>query len=225
MADEERKENENDERDEKDADEKSDSLGDAGKRALDAERKRARAAERELKELRTKVKDAEDKDKSELERLQDRIAQAEKRAENAEGKVDRYEVAAAKGLTPAQAKRLVGSTREELEDDADAMRSELGLDKDESDDESKDDKDEAKDEGIGRPKENLRAGASNEDDDEAEISVSGPLLKKYKATLAAFVDQARRFCSQRGMTYMLTRSDQGADVLVSQYLRERGLVR
>lgn len=64
-----------------------------------------------------------------------------------------------------------------------------------------------------------------EDDDEAEISVSGQLLKKYKATLAAFVDQARRFCSQRGMTYMLTRSDQGADVLVSQYLRERGLVR
>ena len=64
-----------------------------------------------------------------------------------------------------------------------------------------------------------------EDNDEAEVSVSGALLKKYKATLAAFVDQARRFCSQRGMTYMLTRSDQGADLLVSQYLRERGLVR
>lgn len=64
-----------------------------------------------------------------------------------------------------------------------------------------------------------------EDNDEAEISVSGQLLKKYKATLAAFVDQTRRFCSQRGMTYMLTRSDQGADVMVNQYLRERGLVR
>lgn len=64
-----------------------------------------------------------------------------------------------------------------------------------------------------------------EDADEAEISVSSALLKRYKATLAAFVDQARRFCSQRGMTYMLARSDQGADVLVGQYLRERGLVR
>lgn len=64
-----------------------------------------------------------------------------------------------------------------------------------------------------------------EDDDEAEVSVSNQLLKKYKATLAAFVDQTRRFCSKRGITYMLTRSDQGADVLVSQYLRERGLVR
>jgi uncharacterized protein (DUF58 family) len=64
-----------------------------------------------------------------------------------------------------------------------------------------------------------------EDDDEAEISVSSALLKKYKATLAAYVDQARRFCSQRGMTYLLARSDQGADVLVGQYLLERGLVR
>ncbi len=62
-------------------------------------------------------------------------------------------------------------------------------------------------------------------EDEAEISVSTAVIKKYKATLATFVDQARRFCAQRGMTYMLTRSDQGAEVLVGQYLRERGLVR
>ena len=64
-----------------------------------------------------------------------------------------------------------------------------------------------------------------EDSDEAEISVSGALLSKYKATLAAFVDKARKFCSQRDMTYLLARSDQGAEVLVGQYLRERGLVR
>lgn len=64
-----------------------------------------------------------------------------------------------------------------------------------------------------------------EDEDEAEISVSSALLKKYKATLAAYVNQARKFCAQRDMTYLLTRSDQGADVLVGQYLRERGLVR
>ncbi len=64
-----------------------------------------------------------------------------------------------------------------------------------------------------------------EDADEAEVSVSNMLLKRYKSTLASFVDQARRFCSQRGMTYLLARSDQGADVLVGQYLLERGLVR
>jgi uncharacterized protein (DUF58 family) len=64
-----------------------------------------------------------------------------------------------------------------------------------------------------------------EDSDETEISVTSALLKRYKLTLAAFVDQARRFCSQRGMTYLLCRSDQGADLIINQYLRERGLVR
>jgi len=64
-----------------------------------------------------------------------------------------------------------------------------------------------------------------EDEDEAEISVSNAVIKRYKATLAAYVDQARKFCAQRDMTYLLARSDQGADVLVGQYLRERGLVR
>ena len=64
-----------------------------------------------------------------------------------------------------------------------------------------------------------------EDDDEAEISVSQALLKRYQATLAAFVDQARKFCSQRGITYLLARSDQSTDLMINQYLRQRGLVR
>ena len=37
----------------------------------------------------------------------------------------------------------------------------------------------------------------------AEITVSAPLLKRYKQTLAAFVDGAREFCTRRGMTYLL----------------------
>lgn len=64
-----------------------------------------------------------------------------------------------------------------------------------------------------------------EDGDEAEISVSNAVIKRYKATLNGFVDRARKFCAQRGMTYLLARSDHGADVLVGQYLRQRGLVR
>ena len=35
----------------------------------------------------------------------------------------------------------------------------------------------------------------------------------------------RKICAQRDMVYLLARSDQGADVLVGQYLRERGLIR
>ncbi|MBX3422096.1 MAG: DUF58 domain-containing protein [Pirellulaceae bacterium] len=64
-----------------------------------------------------------------------------------------------------------------------------------------------------------------EDADETEISVSTALLKRYQQTLAAFTGQARQFCARRGITYLLARSDQGATVLVGQYLRERGLVR
>lgn len=64
-----------------------------------------------------------------------------------------------------------------------------------------------------------------EDEDEAEVSVSSALMKKYKATLANFIDQARMYCAKRDMTYLLARSDQGADVIVGDYLRKRGLVR
>src|SRR5688500_2831960 len=36
-----------------------------------------------------------------------------------------------------------------------------------------------------------------EDDDVAEVTISRPLLDKYKRTLAAFVDGAREFCTRR----------------------------
>ena len=49
----------------------------------------------------------------------EREAAAEQRAAAADAKALRLEVAFEKGLTPAQAKRLVGATREELEADAD----------------------------------------------------------------------------------------------------------
>lgn len=60
----------------------------------------------------------EDRDKTEAQRLTDRADAAEKRATELEARALRLEVAAEQGLTTAQAKRLVGSTREELEADA-----------------------------------------------------------------------------------------------------------
>ncbi len=65
----------------------------------------------------------------------------------------------------------------------------------------------------------------SEDGDIAEITVSGPLLKHYHDTLAAFVATAREFCTRRGMTYLLADSRTPVEQLVSHYLRERGLVR
>ena len=64
-----------------------------------------------------------------------------------------------------------------------------------------------------------------EDDDVAEVTVSRPLLDKYKRTLAAFVDGAREFCTRRGMNYLMTSTETPVETLVANYLRKRGLVR
>ncbi|MFF1633966.1 hypothetical protein [Leifsonia sp. NPDC058248] len=78
-----------------------------------------RKANKEAETLRLRLKEFEDRDKTDAEKLQERAAAAEARAEALESQNLRREVADEKGLTPAQAKRLVGTTREELEADAD----------------------------------------------------------------------------------------------------------
>jgi uncharacterized protein (DUF58 family) len=65
----------------------------------------------------------------------------------------------------------------------------------------------------------------SEDDDEAEISVSAPLLKRYKDNLNAFVGGLKDWCTKRGITYIFTTNQNPFDKLVLNYLRERGLVR
>lgn len=99
----------------------SEPLGDAGKKALEAERKNARQAAKERDALAARLQEFEDRDKSEAEKVAERAKAAEDRAAQAESKSLRLEVAFEKGLTPAQAKRLVGSTRDELEADADEL--------------------------------------------------------------------------------------------------------
>ena len=64
-----------------------------------------------------------------------------------------------------------------------------------------------------------------EDGDLAEITVSAPLMKRYKRNLAAFVDSAREFCTRRGIAYLLARNEVPVEELVTGYLRTRGLVR
>lgn len=127
-------------------------LGDGGKKALDEERKARRDAEKVAADLKAQLQKLTDADKSETEKLADRVAAAEKRAEEAEARVIRAEVAHAKRLTPAQAKRLSGSTREELEADADELIETFGV----AGDKAGDDGD--KPNPSGRPKEDLRGG-------------------------------------------------------------------
>jgi uncharacterized protein (DUF58 family) len=65
----------------------------------------------------------------------------------------------------------------------------------------------------------------SEDADIAEVTVSRPLLDRYQRTLATFVEGAREFCLRRGMSYLLANTDIPVERLVSNYLRQRGLVR
>ena len=64
-----------------------------------------------------------------------------------------------------------------------------------------------------------------EDQDIAEITVSAPLLARYKSTLNAFVGGAQEFCSRRGMNYLLANNQTPVKDLIGNYLRRRGLVR
>jgi len=64
-----------------------------------------------------------------------------------------------------------------------------------------------------------------EDSDIAEVTISRPLLDRYKRTLAAFIDGAREFCTRRGMNYVMASTETPVDKLVASYLRRRGLVR
>ncbi len=64
-----------------------------------------------------------------------------------------------------------------------------------------------------------------EDQDIAEITVSAPLLARYKSTLNAFVGGAQEFCNRRGMNYLLANNQTPVKDLIGSYLRRRGLVR
>jgi len=64
-----------------------------------------------------------------------------------------------------------------------------------------------------------------EDGDIAEITVSAPLLRRYKRTLEAFTGGLRDWCTKRGIAYIFTTNQHPFDKLVLNYLRQRGLVR
>lgn len=107
------------------------------------------ATKDQLAEAKGKVREFEDLSKSEQEKLTERASELEKNLTTAESNAARYEIALEKGLTKSQAKRLVGSTREELEADAEDLLADLGVDAD-------------KPSQSRRPQERLKPGASND---------------------------------------------------------------
>lgn len=64
-----------------------------------------------------------------------------------------------------------------------------------------------------------------EDDDAAEVTVSLPLLRRYRENLAAYRGGLADFCTKRGVSFLSTSNQVPFDKLVLTYLRQRGLVR
>lgn len=64
-----------------------------------------------------------------------------------------------------------------------------------------------------------------EDADRADVTISAPLLKRYKANLAAYCEGLRAFCARRDVTLMTVRSDLPIETLTLDYLRTRGVLR
>jgi Domain of unknown function (DUF4355) len=129
-------------------------------------RKWEERAKRNLEEKKA-LQAIADTDKSELQKLNERFDEAEKRAAAADLRALRADVANAKKLSPAQANRLVGTTKEELETDADAMIADFGIKPGEGGGGTGDGKPPLRPPGS-KPEENL-SGGSNADGEVIEM--------------------------------------------------------
>jgi len=90
-------------------------------------RERAKTADyADLKAKAAKFDEIDAQSKSEVEKATEKAAAIERERDQAQSRLNRLEVALEKGLSPSQAKRLVGDTREELEADADELLKDLG---------------------------------------------------------------------------------------------------
>lgn len=101
-------------------------LREPGKKALERERQRADDAEKEKSRLAARLKELEDVGLTDQQKIERDLAEAKTQAEAATARLLRYEVADAKELPAGWANRLQGSTKAELEADADALLAQLG---------------------------------------------------------------------------------------------------
>jgi len=63
-----------------------------------------------------------------------------------------------------------------------------------------------------------------EDGDTAEVSITQPLLKKYKSNLNGYCLSLKEYITRRGGVYLMSSTAVPFDTLVLNYLRERGLL-
>jgi hypothetical protein len=88
-------------------------------------RSEAAATRKQLADVSAKLAEREDADKTDQQRLEERAAESEQRLTAAEAKLIRYEVVAQHGLPLDAADKLAGTTREEVEANAEWLKSQL----------------------------------------------------------------------------------------------------
>ena len=123
----------------------------------------------DVKAKAEKFDEVEAASKSEAEKLAEKLAAAEKRASDAERNALRLEVATAKGLTPAQAKRLVGTTKEELDADADDLLATFKPAAEATGENTDDGADDGRPSPTNRPTPSLRGGGDPTQEPEPDI--------------------------------------------------------
>lgn len=155
----------------------------AGKRALDAERAAKReatkkaneeraareAAESRLAELEREKMSAQERAEAERDEWRKKFEQQAAERAALELEVMRRDVAGEKGLTARQARRLRGSTREELEQDADELIRDFGVDKGS---ETRDEGDAEKKPRSPRPDRSAGAGATGKSTSVSQITAN-----------------------------------------------------
>jgi len=58
----------------------------------------------------------------------------------------------------------------------------------------------------------------------AEVTVTAPIIKKYKERLAAYIDTLSRYCMAHEMNHALVRSDTKLETILFETLRKRGVI-
>lgn len=124
--------------------------------ALQKANAEAKKSREEADALKASIADG----KSDAERVAATLTELKARADAADLRAMRAEVAAAKGLTPKQAARLQGSTIEELEADADDLVAAFAPAEGAGDGNGDAGNGNRRTAGAGRPREQLRPGAS-----------------------------------------------------------------
>lgn len=114
----------------------------------------------DLKAKAAEYDKAQENAKSELQKAVDRAEAAERERDSLRIDTLKAEIGAAKGLTPAQSRRLAGVTKEELEADADDLLATFGGDKGDGPTPAT----------TTRPTENLRGGGDPDIEPEPDMS-------------------------------------------------------